>query len=121
MISVPNGTGDIADAMMSASQMIYASRMKERILYHICFANISYCTPYIISRKRYIIFCKSSNLYAKYLFYIYVSFLFFLKYFIAYITIIVPINGNNPVTSIPALRPICSVVRLSFMLKSAAI
>ena len=35
MISVPVGTGDIADAMISASQMIYASRMKERILYHI--------------------------------------------------------------------------------------
>ena len=28
MISVPCGTGDIADAMISASQMIYASRMK---------------------------------------------------------------------------------------------
>ena len=28
MISVPDGTGDIADAMISASQMIYASRMK---------------------------------------------------------------------------------------------
>ena len=35
MISVPVGTGDIADTMISASQMIYASRMKERILYHI--------------------------------------------------------------------------------------
>ena len=35
MISVPVVTGDIADAMISASQMIYASRMKERILYHI--------------------------------------------------------------------------------------
>ena len=35
MISVPCGTGDIADAMISAPQMIYASRMKERILYHI--------------------------------------------------------------------------------------
>ena len=32
MISVPVGTDDIADAMISASQMIYASRMKERIL-----------------------------------------------------------------------------------------
>jgi len=42
MISVLIGTGDIADAMISASQMIYASRMKERILYHICRANISY-------------------------------------------------------------------------------
>ena len=28
-------TDDIVDAMISASQMIYASRMKERILYHI--------------------------------------------------------------------------------------
>jgi hypothetical protein len=28
MISVPCGTDDIADAMISASQMIYASRMK---------------------------------------------------------------------------------------------
>ncbi len=35
-------TDYIADAMISASQMIYASRMKERILYHICKANISY-------------------------------------------------------------------------------
>ena len=35
MISVPCGTDDIADAMISASQMIYALRMKERILYHI--------------------------------------------------------------------------------------
>ena len=42
MISVPCGTGDIADAMISASQMIYASRMKERILYHACEASISY-------------------------------------------------------------------------------
>ena len=42
MISVPVGTDDIANAMISASQMIYASRMKERILYHICKANISY-------------------------------------------------------------------------------
>ena len=42
MISVPYGTGDIADAMISASQMIYASRMKERILYHACEASISY-------------------------------------------------------------------------------
>ena len=29
--------------------------MRERILYHICGANISYGLPYIISRKRYII------------------------------------------------------------------
>ena len=42
MISVPFGTGDIADAMISAPQMIYASRMKERILYHACEASISY-------------------------------------------------------------------------------
>ena len=28
MISVPYGTGDIAEAMISALQMIYASRMK---------------------------------------------------------------------------------------------
>ena len=42
MISVPCGTGDIADAMISAAQMIYASRMKERILYHTCEASISY-------------------------------------------------------------------------------
>ena len=35
-------TDDIADAMISAPQMIYASRMKKRILYHICNANISY-------------------------------------------------------------------------------
>ena len=28
MISVPVGTGDIPDGMISASQMIYASRMK---------------------------------------------------------------------------------------------
>ena len=55
MISVPFGTGDIADAMISAAQMIYASRMMERILYHICNANISYGLPYIISRQRYII------------------------------------------------------------------
>ena len=32
MISVPMVTGDIADAMISASQMIYALRMMERIL-----------------------------------------------------------------------------------------
>ena len=42
MISVPVGTGDIAVALISASQMIYASRMKERILYHACEASISY-------------------------------------------------------------------------------
>ena len=33
MISVPDRTGDIACAKISASQMIYASRIKERILY----------------------------------------------------------------------------------------
>ena len=31
--------------------MIYASHMKERILYHICRANISYGLPYIISHS----------------------------------------------------------------------
>ena len=50
MISVPCGTGDIADTMISAPQMIYALRMKERKLYHVCGANISYGLPYIISR-----------------------------------------------------------------------
>ena len=35
MISVPVVTGDIADAMISASQMIYASRMEGRIVDHI--------------------------------------------------------------------------------------
>ena len=47
MISVPCGTGDIATAMISASQMIYASRMKgtdiisyfhEVEIYHTAFA-----------------------------------------------------------------------------------
>ena len=42
MISVPYGTGDIPVGMISASQMIYASQMKERILYHTCEASISY-------------------------------------------------------------------------------
>ncbi|MBR5322681.1 MAG: hypothetical protein IKU48_03960 [Clostridia bacterium] len=56
MISVPNGTGDIADAMISAPQMIYASRMKERILYHACRRQVYHTAmPYIISRQRYII------------------------------------------------------------------
>ena len=56
MISVPVGTGDIADAMISASQVIYASRMKERILYHARRRQVYHtATPYIISRKRYII------------------------------------------------------------------
>ena len=49
MISVPCRTDDIADAMISATQMIYASRMKERILYHTCEANASY------RQRRYII------------------------------------------------------------------
>ena len=40
--------------MISALQMIYASRMKERILYHACETSISYGLPYIISRQRYI-------------------------------------------------------------------
>ena len=31
--------------------MIYASRMKERILYHACVASISYGLPYIISHS----------------------------------------------------------------------
>ena len=48
MISVSGGTDDIADAMRSALQMIYASRIKGRILYHICNANISYGLPDII-------------------------------------------------------------------------
>ncbi len=43
-------TDDIADAMISASKMIYASRVKERILYHICIANISYGTSRISYR-----------------------------------------------------------------------
>ena len=42
MISVPCETDDIAVAMISAPQMIYASRMMERISSHICNANISY-------------------------------------------------------------------------------
>ena len=33
MISVPFGTGDIADAMISASQMIYASGVEVKVLY----------------------------------------------------------------------------------------
>ena len=49
MISVPCRTEDIADAMISAAQMIYALRMVERILYHTCAASISYCLLYIIS------------------------------------------------------------------------
>ena len=42
MISVPCGTGYIACAMISSAQMIYASRMKGRILYHACVASISH-------------------------------------------------------------------------------
>ena len=53
MISVPCRTGDIADAMISAAQMIYASRMKERILYHI-FTGWKY-----IIRQRRISYCAS--------------------------------------------------------------
>ena len=62
MISVPVGTGDIADAMISASQMIYASRMKERILFHACKASIS-CggEPYIILRQQYYIKFRPSE------------------------------------------------------------
>lgn len=41
MISVLLGTDDILDGMISALQMIYASRMLERILYHACAASIS--------------------------------------------------------------------------------
>ena len=49
MISVPCGTDDIADAMISASQMIYASRMKGTDI-------ISYLrSKYIMRRKPYII------------------------------------------------------------------
>ena len=62
MISVPNGTGDIADAMISAPQMIYASRMKERISYHICGANIS-CGNSRISYRASDISLKNTALY----------------------------------------------------------
>jgi len=48
MISDPDGTGDIADTMISASQMIYAPRMNEQIVYHTAM-------PYSILRKRCII------------------------------------------------------------------
>ena len=54
-------------------------------------------------------------------FYVYTSFLLSLKCFIDKITIIVPISGKTAVTSIPALRPNCSVVRLSFALKSTTV
>jgi len=56
MISVPCGTGDIANAMISASQMIYASRMKGTdIISYLQRKYIIRRKPYIISRKRYII------------------------------------------------------------------
>ena len=56
MISVPCGTGDIADAMISASQMIYAFGIW-RNGYYIMLAKQVYhtATPYIISQQRYII------------------------------------------------------------------
>lgn len=50
MISVLLGTDDILDGMISALQMIYASRMLERILYHACAASIS-CGVSRISRR----------------------------------------------------------------------
>ena len=62
MISVPDGTGDIADAMISASQMIYASRMKERILYHACEASISCCASRISYRVSDILL-KTTSIY----------------------------------------------------------
>ena len=56
MISVPCGTDDIADAMISASQMIYASRMKGTdIISYLRSKYIMRCKPYIISHRRYII------------------------------------------------------------------
>ena len=64
MISVPVGMGDIADAMISASQMIYALRMKERILYHTCGASISYGESRI-SYRASDISLKSATLYGK--------------------------------------------------------
>ena len=55
MISVPLGTGDIADAMISASQMIYALRMGETDIISYLREQIYHTTlTYIISRKRYI-------------------------------------------------------------------
>ena len=50
IISVPCGTGDIADAMIYAPHMIYALRMKlngynsifAQQIYHACEASISY-------------------------------------------------------------------------------
>ena len=56
MISVPCGTDDIADAMISASQMIYASRMKGTdIISYLRSKYIMRRKPYIISHRRYII------------------------------------------------------------------
>ena len=56
MISVPVGTGDIAGAMISASQMIYASRMVGTdIISYLQSKYIIRRKPYIISRQRYII------------------------------------------------------------------
>ena len=56
MISVPDGTGDIANAMISASQMIYASRMMGAdIISYLRSKYIMRRQPYIISHKRYII------------------------------------------------------------------
>ena len=50
MISVPNRTDDIANAMISATQMIYAMRMNR---YYLIFAKQIYhsAKPYIISRS----------------------------------------------------------------------
>ena len=56
MISVPVRTGDIAGAMIFASQMIYASRMKGTdIISCLQGKYITRHKPYIISRQRYII------------------------------------------------------------------
>ena len=53
MISVPYGTGDIAEAMISALQMIYASRMKGTdIISYLRSRYIMRRKPYIISRQR---------------------------------------------------------------------
>ena len=60
MISVPCGTDDIADAMISASQMIYASRMKGTDI-------ISYLrSKYIMRRKPYIISPQGDASFLKY-------------------------------------------------------
>ena len=56
MISVPVGTGDIADTMISASQMIYASRMNGTdVISYLRSKYIMRRQPYIISHQRYII------------------------------------------------------------------